>query len=226
VIAISDYVEFPEEARKKPSVGSIMTPSLEKIISLHPDLILGTPKANSRATLDQLSKMGVPVYLVDPHGLRGILQTIASLGHALNRDSQANLLTAALERRIDKVRDSARGKAVISVFMPVWYDPVITIGKGAFITQIIEAAGGRSVTDDLAQEWPHVSMEAVVERTPAALLLMRGGKMTIDTLKEKPGWDQLPAVRASRVYYVDRRVNFPSPIAIDALEDLARQFHP
>lgn len=226
VIAISDYVEFPEAARKKPSVGSIMTPSLEKIISLHPDLILGTPKANSQATLDQVSKLGIPIYLVDPHGLTGILHSITFLGHALNRDSQANLLTSELARRIEKVRDSTRGKPVVNVFMPVWYDPVITIGKGAFITQIIEAAGGRSVTDDLTQEWPHVSMEAVVERAPAALLLMRGGKMTFDTIKEKPGWDNLPAVKTNRVYYVDRRVNFPSPVAIDALEDLARQFHP
>lgn len=226
VIAISDYVEFPEAARKKPSVGSIMTPSLETIVALHPDLILGVPKANSQATLDQLSKLGVPVFLVDPHGLPGILRSITSLGHALNRDPQANMLTTGLERRIDRVRNFAHGKPAISIFMPVWYDPVITIGRGAFITQIIEAAGGHSVTDDLAQEWPHVSLEAVIERAPQALLLMRDGKMTFDTLQKKPGWNDLPAVKARRAYYVDRRVNFPSPIAIDALEDLARQFHP
>ncbi len=226
VVAVSNYVEFPVAAQKKPSVGSIMTPSLEMIVSLHPDLILGTPKANSQATLDQLGQMGIPVFLVDPHGLTGILHSITSLGSALNRDSQAAVLTTGLQRRINAVRDYARDKPVISVFMPVWYDPVITIGKGAFITEIIQAAGGHSITDDLSQEWPHISMEAVIARAPEALLLVRGGKTTFDTLKDRPGWNDLPAVKAKRAFYIDRRVDFPSPVAIDALEDLARQFHP
>lgn len=226
VVAVSNYVEFPVAAQKKPSVGSIMTPSLEMIVSLHPDLILGTPKANSQATLDQLGQMGIPVFLVDPHGLTGILHSITSLGSALNRDSQAAVLTTGLQRRINAVRDYARDKPVISVFMPVWYDPVITIGKGAFITEIIQAAGGHSITDDLSQEWPHISMEAVIARAPEALLLVRGGKTTFDTLKDRPGWNDLPAVKAKRAFYIDRRVDFSSPVAIDALEDLARQFHP
>jgi ABC-type Fe3+-hydroxamate transport system substrate-binding protein len=69
-------------------------------------------------------------------------------------------------------------------------------------------------------------MEAVVARAPHALLMLRGGHTTIESLKDRPGWNVLPAVRAGRVYYVDKRVDFPSPVAIDALEDLARQFHP
>ena len=112
------------------------------------------------------------------------------------------------------------------VFMPIWYDPITTIGKNAFITEIIEAAGGRSVTDDLATEWPEISMEVVLERAPDALLLVRGGKTTLELLRSRPGWSSVPAVQASRVYYVDGRIDFPSPVAIDALEDLAKQFHP
>jgi iron complex transport system substrate-binding protein len=69
-------------------------------------------------------------------------------------------------------------------------------------------------------------METVVARAPSALLMMRGGKTTIESLRDRPGWSVLPAVRSNRVYYVDKRVDFPSPIAIDALEDLAKQFHP
>ncbi len=226
VVGITDYVEYPREAKTRPSVGSIMTPSLETILALHPDLILGTPKANGQATLDQLERMGIPVFLVDPHGLAGILRSITDLGNAIGRGSQADALTTNLERRIDAVRASSRDRPVINIFMPIWYDPVITVGKGAFITEIIEAAGGHSITADLAQEWPHISMEAVVARAPQALLLVRGGKITVDLLKDKPGWSNLPAVMARRVYYVDKRVDFPSPVAIDALEDLAKQFHP
>jgi iron complex transport system substrate-binding protein len=226
VVAVTDYVRFPAEAQKKPSVGSIMSPSIETIASLHPDLILGTPKSNQQTTLDKLQAMGIPVFLVDPHGLAGILHSITSLGTALNREQQATALTTNLQHRIDAVRASVRGKPIVSVFMPQWYDPVITIGKGAFITEIIEAAGGHSITSDIPQEWPHVSMETVIARAPESLLLVRGGKTNFDVLKDKPGWDTLPAVKLRRAYYVDRRVDFPSPVAIEALEDLAKQFHP
>jgi iron complex transport system substrate-binding protein len=226
VVAISDYVQFPAEARKKPSVGSISNPSMEAILSLHPDLVLGMPQANQQSVLDQLQHLNIPVYLVDPHGIAGILRSITSLGQATNREVQANAVVSGLTQRIAAVRASVEGKPVIRVFMPVSYDPVITIGKGAFISELIAVAGGRSITDDINQEWPQVSMETVVARAPVALLMMRGGKTTIDSLKDRPGWSVLPAVRMDRVYYVDKRVNFPSPVAIDALEDLARQFHP
>ena len=72
--------------------------------------------------------------------------------------------------------------------MPESYDPVITIGKGAFITEIIEAAGGHSITADIRQEWPHISMEAVVARAPQALLMMRGGN---DQLRSPQRHDRL-----------------------------------
>lgn len=226
VVAISDYVQFPAEARSKPSVGSISSPSLEAILALRPDLVLGMPHLNDQAVLEQLRHLNIPVYLVDPHGVAGILHSITSLGQATDREAQASAVVARLTQRIDAVRASVKNKPVIEVFMPVSYDPVITIGQGAFITEIIALAGGRSITDDLRQEWPSISMEAVVARSPHALLMLRGGHTTLESLKNRPGWDVLPAVRSGRVYYVDKRVDFPSPVAIDALEDLVRQFHP
>ncbi len=110
--------------------------------------------------------------------------------------------------------------------MAIWYDPVMTIGKRAFISELIEAAGGRSVTDDIAQEWPEVSLETIVSRQPDALLLMRGSKITLEELKTRPGWEHLRAVQQGRVFYTDDRIQYPSPIAFDVLEDLAKQFHP
>ncbi len=113
-----------------------------------------------------------------------------------------------------------------TVLLPVWYDPIITIGKHAFITEILETAGARSVTDDLVPDWPQMSMESLIARAPEALVLIRGGKITIDMLKNRPGWSTLPAIREARVYYVNSGIQEPSPEAIDALEELAKEFHP
>jgi iron complex transport system substrate-binding protein len=226
VVAISDFVKYPQEATKKPSVGSISNPSIETILSFHPDLVLGMPHQNQPAILDQLQRFGIPLYIVDPHGITGILHSVVSLGQATAHETQAMAASQLLRQRIAAVRAKVKDLPVVDLYMPVSYDPVITIGKGSFISEIIDAAGGHSITSDINQEWPHISMEAVIARAPEALLMMRGGTITFDSLQNRMGWNALPAVKNRRVFYVDTRVNFPSPVAIDALEDLAKQLHP
>lgn len=226
IAGITDFVKYPEEARKKASIGSPLHPSMEVVVSLHPDLVIGFQSGQQLEVNQKIAALGIPVFLVGPHGVSGILRSIQSVGDVLNRQSQAEALVLRLQTRIDAVRARTKGLPRTSVFMPLWYDPIITIGKGAFITEVIEMAGGRSVTDDLPTEWPSMSLEAVVARAPQTLLLVRGGKMTLELLAGQPGWSALPAIRERKVLYLDDRIDLPSPLAIDALEDLSKQFHP
>jgi iron complex transport system substrate-binding protein len=226
VVAISDYTKYPAAALTKPSVGDLIKPSIETILSLHPDLVIGTQPKGPMEVTDQLERAGIPIFLVSPHGIAGIFHSIESVGMALNRTPQADALVHRLKRRVDAVRARTKDLPAPRVFMPIWYDPITTIGRNAFITEVIEAAGGRSVTDDLPSEWPQISMEVVLERSPDALLLVRGGKTTLQVLQDRPGWNSMTAIKSHRAFYVDDRINFASPVAIDALEDLAKQFHP
>lgn len=226
VIAVSDYTLYPPEAAKKQTIGAPLNPSLEKIIELHPDLVLGTGGMNQIPGIDQLAHYGIPVFMVDPHEIAGIYKSIESLGEALDRQEQATALVSALQARELAVRKRIRGKPRIRLFMPIWYDPIVTIGKHAFITELIAAAGGESITSDIGQEWPQVSLEAIIARKPDALLLIKGSKLSLNDLVDRPGWQALTAVRDRRVYYVDRRIEMPSPAAIYAMEDLAKELHP
>jgi iron complex transport system substrate-binding protein len=226
VVAVSDYTTYPPAALKKPSIGSLVKPSIETILSFHPDLVLGASIPGSTETANQLQTVGVPVYLVDPHGLAGILRSVGSVGEALNRVPEATALNASLSKRIETVRVHSAGKPAPRVLVPVWYDPIITIGRNAFISEIVETAGAKSVTDDLLPDWPEVSMETVVTRAPEALVLIRGGKLSVEMLRKQPGWSSLPAIQAGKVYFVDSGIQEPSPVAIDALEELSREFHP
>jgi ABC-type Fe3+-hydroxamate transport system substrate-binding protein len=226
VVAISDYTEYPAAALKKPSVGDLINPSIETILSMRPDLVIGVQPTGPMEVTNQLERVGIPVFLISPHGLAGIFHSVETIGTALNRTPEADALVHSLQQRVDAVRARTKDQPTPRVFMPIWYDPITTIGKNAFITEIIEAAGGRSVTDDLPMEWPVINMEVLLERAPDALLLVRGGKTTFQVLQDRPGWSSMAAIKARRAYYVDRRINFASPVAIDALEDLAKQFHP
>jgi iron complex transport system substrate-binding protein len=226
VIAVSDFTKYPAQTEKKPSVGPPLSPSLEMIVALHPDLVVGGADMNRAATLTRLEQLGVSVFMIDTHGVEGIYRSLDSLGQALNREQAAQELVARLRLRVAAVRDRVQGKPPVQVLMPVWYDPIITVGSHAYITELIALAGGHSVTSDIPQEWPQVSLEAIVARAPEALLLVRGSKMSLATIRNRPGWDQIPAVRNHRVYYVSDKIDYPSPVAIDALEEMAKEFHP
>src|ERR1700733_2736778 len=110
VVAISDYTTYPAAALKKPSIGSLVNPSIETILSFHPDLVVGSSIPGSTETATQLNTVGVPVYLVDPHGLAGILHSVDSVGEALNRAPEAAALNANLTRRIAAVKARTAGK--------------------------------------------------------------------------------------------------------------------
>ena len=105
------------------------------------------PYLNNQAALEHIQRLGIPVYLADPHGIAGILHSLISLGHALGRESQAAALVARLQQRIDAVRAAVKGKPVVSVFMPVSYDPVSRSEKArSSQTSSRQPAGIRSRT--------------------------------------------------------------------------------
>ena len=226
VLAVTDYTEYPAEASSKRSIGLPMIPSVEKIVALHADLVLGEGNLNQAETVEELQRVGIPVFLVAPHGTEGIYHSLASLGIALDQADSAPVLIAQLRASEAAVRRRVSGKPVISVLVPIWFNPITTIGKHDFITELIEIAGGHSVTRELQQGWPQVSLEAVMAWAPQGLLLVQGSKMSAAQIRGLPGWSALLAVRNGRYFTVDDRIKSPSPAAIDALEQLAQQFHP
>jgi len=226
VVGISNYTKYPEEATHKPSVGEPLSPSIEAIVALHPDVVLAIEDMNRAETVENLEKLGIPVFVIHPKGIAGIYASIINLGNALERPEKATALVGSLKKREQAVREQAKSKNAPRIFFVLWPDPVMTIGKNAFITELIEIAGGKSITDDMNQDWPQISLEAVVERKPDFLMIVRGSQITIDDLKKKSGWNNLEAVKANSVLYTDDKILHPSPAAFDALEDLARQFHP
>src|SRR5215472_17055261 len=228
VLGVTDYTEFPVEARTKPSVGALVDPSLEKIVALGPDIVLMAARINLPETLGRLEDLSLPVFVIDPQGLAGILKMIQSVGEAIHREAEARTLVKQLTQKRDAVRSRVKGLRRPKILVVIWYEPVMTTGSKAFITDAVAAAGGESVTADIPQAWPQISMEEVLRRSPDFLLLIKElhGGITLDVLKAHAGWDRLDAVRHARVIYVDERIELPSPSVFDALEGLARSLHP
>lgn len=226
VVGITDFTQYPVEAKEKPSIGGVINPSLEKLVELKPDLVLAIAELNSSDLVRSIERLKIPVFVVHPQGVAGIHRSITSIGQAIDQQAEANALVARLREKEQKVRARVAGKKEPVVFLLIWADPIITAGRGAFITELIRMAGGVSVTEDLQSEWTRVSFETLVQRQPEYLLLVRGSPVTLESLRNTAGWNQLEAVRKGKVFYADDRINLPGPVAFEAMEDLARQFHP
>ncbi len=223
VVGITDYTLYPPEARQKPSIGEVLRPSLERIAVLHPDLVIGVAAFNDAETIRGIERMGVPVFLVNSSGLKGLYSSIASIGRALARQSQASDLVLRLQARERSVRAQAASQAHPTVFLAISIDPCITAGHSAFINELLVAAGARPVTDDLPQEWINLSIEAIIPRKPSYVLLLKDAPFGLKEMREHAGWTSLDAVRAGRILRIDDRLQYPSPAAFDALEVLVRQ---
>jgi len=226
VAGITDYTKYPPEALTKPSVGGVINPSLEKLASLQPDLVLAIADLNSFDLVRSIQGLGFPVFTIQPHGIAGIYHSVQSVGEAINERDRASALVKSLRVREDAVRRHVAGKKSPSLFFLLWPDPLMSAGKGAFINELIKIAGGSSITSDVENEWPRISLETVVARQPQYLLVVKGTAIDLANLRSRSGWNSLEALKHGRILYVDERINFPSPLAFDALEDLAKQLHP
>lgn len=224
LVGITDFTDYPPQAsHEKPSVGGIVNPSLERIVALHPDVVLTLPAFNGSDTIAALERLKIPVILFRTTNLNDIYRNIATVGRVLGREREAASLVASLSARESAVRKQAEGKSKPGVLVMVTVSPLITAGRGAFITEMISAAGGRSVTEDIPQDWLQMDVESVLPRKPAYILLIRGGPVSLKMMQQQPGTRSLEAVQKGRIITVDSRIQIPGPAAFDGLEDLARQ---
>lgn len=226
VVGITDFTDFPPEARRqKPSVGELLHPSLERIASLRPDLAIGLTSMNSADTLRALERMGIPVFLLSSRGIRGIYHDTELMGRLLGREAQATALVEQLRRRELGVRAQAKTAYQPTVFLVLALEPCITAGRNAFISELIEAAGARSISTDVAQEWTRYSLETVLQQQPDYLLLIRGVPFGLKEMQRHPVWSKLKAVQQGHIITLDDRMQVPAPIAFDGLEDFSRRLH-
>jgi iron complex transport system substrate-binding protein len=228
LVGDTDYCDYPPEAKRKPRVGNLLNPSLERIVSLKPDLVLGSPTANRREVIGQLEKLRIPLYGVAAQSVEETLRSLEDLGRVLGREREAQVLSGRLRARIEAVARKVSPYPRPRVLFVVWYRPLTTTGPGTSITDVIQRAGGDSVTNDLGGEWPRLSLEEALRRNPDVILYAQSESFFpgLDEFARLPGWRDLRAVKDRHMYCVSETITFTSPRLIDALEQVADILHP
>jgi cobalamin transport system substrate-binding protein len=228
LVGVTDFCDFPPEARRKPRVGGMVAPSLEAIVALRPDLVVATTEGTRDDAFAQLTRLKVPVYLVAAHRVADVTALVAKIGELADRRAAAGSLVARLERRIESVKTAVRPRGRPRVLYVLWPEPLIVPGRNTLVTELIQLAGGQSLTADDADPWPRYSLEAAVAKSPEVILLANHGAGTGAIAMDRwRRFTELPAVKAGRLHSVDGDLlHRYGPRVVDGLEQLARAIHP
>lgn len=228
LVGVTDFCDWPPAARTKPRVGGMIAPSLERIVAFKADVVIVTDEGNSRATLDQLARLKIPTYTVNAHRLDDVMALIGRLGELAGLTEAVAPLVEDLKARVRRVVESVGAYPRPRVLYVLWPEPVIVPGRDGLVTELIQLAGGTSVTADAVGAYPRLSLEAVVAYRPEVIVLARHGGDQSPTLRAT--WDRLgtvPAIRAGRISSIDGALlHRYGPRVVDGIETLASVIHP
>jgi iron complex transport system substrate-binding protein len=227
LVGVTTYCNFPAEAQKISKVGDTINPNLETILALKPQLVLVSTASQIESFTRQMEERGIAVFVLNPKDFEGVLQNLRLLGDLLGTQSNAEKLVSDLQARVSLVENKISGEKPVRVFVQISREPLYTIGRASFLTDLIKRAGGESITSEVPEAYPKISKEMVLASQPEAVILSaddamgEGNSTAADVLRDSP------AVKDNRVYKINGDLlTRPSPRLVDGLEEIARALHP
>ena len=229
LVGATRFATFPEAAAQLPRVGSYVSPDIEKIVKLRPQLCLAIRDGNPKASVEQLESLGIPVYVFDPKSLEDVVDTVVRLGEIFRTEAQADILVAGYRQRLERVARQLEGlRERPRVFFQIDAQPIFSAGYDTFLHQLLVRAGAVNLAADRTG-YPRYSWEELLVLNPDVVILasMGGGYSDLELRARWKAWPQIAAVKNQRLYVVDADLfDRPSPRLIDALEHLVALLHP
>lgn len=226
LVGVTTFCEYPEAALAKEKVGGFSDPSLEKIISMEPDVVFVT--SLHQELVEQLEGLQIPSVVLDPGNMEEMLESIILVGKASGVEERAIALTDDLRARIKAVTDKIEGfpeDQKPRVYYEIFNSPMITAGPNTFVDDIIRLAGGINIAADAQQSYPEYSQEMIVSKDPQIMFYSHHGtsQESIEDILARPGWESIEAIREKRVFYIDEDiVQLATPRLVEGLEAVAK----
>jgi len=224
LVGRSKWDTFPAAAAKVPSLGDALRPSVEAVLGAHPDLVLLYASADDRAAADRLRQAGITTVSFKIDSITQFARDTRVLGRLTGDSAAADRVVDTVMAALDRVRQATARLHHPTVLVPTWDKPVIVLGGGSFVSQLLDIAGARNVYADQPVPSLTVTLEDVLRRNPDYILV---GASDVEKLRTSPQWRAIPAVRNGHVLaYDENLVSRPSVELGAAARSLADLFHP
>ena len=229
IVGICTFCDFPPEVEQIGRIGSYIAPNVEAIVAKAPDVVIGVPP-NNPVAVAALERVGIRVIIVQVDTIEQIETAMRTVAHEAGRETAGEALVTGIRQRMAAVQARLAGAPQRRVLMVVGQNPLIAVGSGIFLNELITQACGINIAADSGQPWPRLSLEVVVANQPDVIIDGSMGSEEKDEGQLLGVWRNfpaLPAVQHGRLY--GRRLYTllrPGPRLAEGFEELARLIHP
>lgn len=205
LVGRSNACDYPEAAKTIPVAGRFGIPDIERVIALKPDYIVSSA-FQDKAMVSRLAQFGIEVLFLPDGSFADYFRGLKVLGGILNCPARAEKLCRACQAELEEFKHEAEKTpeaSRVKVLFVIWDLPLMTVGGKSFITDMIAFAGGKSISAAYPQDYFNCSLEWVLAHPPDVLVLCKIPERRAEELVERPGWENLEAVKNKRFYSVD-----------------------
>jgi ABC-type Fe3+-hydroxamate transport system substrate-binding protein len=220
----TSYCDFPPAAHAVPDLGDGIKPSIEAVIGRKPDLVILYNSGQNAAVAGRLAELGIATARLNTDKLGDVTRVSRILGRLTGHEAAAESLAAVFDTAlINATRVNPTGGKRPKVLLLVWEQPPMTVGRGSFLSELVERAGAENLFADVTASSGVVSIEAVAARNPDLIFTTTDGP---PSFARRPEWQVVPAVRERRfLQMTGSEFNRPSPRAPAAIRELAARIH-
>jgi iron complex transport system substrate-binding protein len=223
VVGRTRWCDYPRAAREVPDVGEGIGPNVEAVAARRPDLVLLYASGVNRAAAERFAALGIATAALQLDRADDVRRVAILIGGLAGAARAADSLVAAFDSaRAATEREAPRLARRPRLYVDVWTDPPMTVGRGSYLSEVIRAAGGANVFGDVRASSATVSLETIARRDPDAILILASDTTRVPDLAARPGWSAVRAVRERRVLVLDGTLyGRPSPRMPVAARDLS-----
>jgi iron complex transport system substrate-binding protein len=225
VIATVEYSDEPPAARKVTRIGDVAAVDMERLVALHPDVVVLWAAGGNPAQREKIAGLHIPIYEQQVVRLSDIPAAVRRLGILAGTSAAADPAAQAMEARLAALT-AAYGRHQgrrPSVLLQVWNRPIYTIGGKHLMSDALALCGARNVFADLPEAGPIVDIEAVIARDPDIIIAAAPSGEGAAWVADWKQLKSLSAVRGDRVVaFEDQALSRLGPSVIGATEALCR----
>jgi iron complex transport system substrate-binding protein len=224
LVGRTQYDLYPADAQSVPDLGNGMQPNVEAVLGARPDLVVLYASNDNRDAARRFRAAGVATLTLRVDRIAEFRRAVMILGQVLGDTTTARVVVDSVTATLERVRAATQGLKRPTAFWKAWDSPVIAIGGGSFLTELVDVAGGTNIYGDDPRPSLDVTIEDVVRRDPDVVL---AGPESAKRMRTAGAWRALRAVRDGRVLIVDTTlVGRPGVRLGEAAVSLARLLHP